>query len=47
NHYMAKSEWVKSGSYWYYLQANGKMATGTITIGSKTYSFDSKGHWIP
>ncbi|MCR5844946.1 MAG: leucine-rich repeat protein [bacterium] len=46
NHYMAKSEWVKSGSYWYYLQANGKMATGTITIGSKTYTFDSKGHWV-
>ena len=47
DHYRAESEWVKSGSYWYYLQDDGTMATGTIQIGSKTYSFDDKGHWLP
>jgi glucan-binding YG repeat protein len=43
---ITKSKWVKSGGYWYYLKDNGYMATGTITIGGKTYTFDSSGRWI-
>jgi glucan-binding YG repeat protein len=31
---------------WYYLKADGTMATGTQTIGGKTYRFDASGRWI-
>ena len=47
NSYMARNEWIKDGGSWYYLQGNGSMATGTLTIGGKTYNFASSGKWIP
>ena len=43
---VTKSKWIKSSGAWYYLKANGYMATGTQTIGGKTYYFASSGKWI-
>ena len=42
----AKSEWFKVDGKWYYAKADGYIATGTLTIGSKIYSFKSTGEWV-
>jgi len=45
---MAVKEWVKSGSAWYYLKEDGKMAKDEIlTIDGKPYKFDANGVWVP
>lgn len=41
-----KSKWIKDKGEWYYLKDNGYMATGTLKIGSKTYTFASSGRWV-
>lgn len=37
--------WLKLGNSWYYTNANGKMVTGTVSIGSEKHSFNSSGVW--
>ena len=44
--HIAKSRWLKEGGDWYYLKADGYMATGNIVIDGKTYRFDSDGKWL-
>ena len=34
---LLKSQWVKEQNRWYWLDQNGKMATGWITIQGKLY----------
>lgn len=42
-----KSCWIKSGGKkTYYLLKSGKMATGTVTIGGREYTFDKKGRLV-
>jgi glucan-binding YG repeat protein len=43
---ITRSRWIQWRGSWYYLKANGYMATGTQKIGSRTYRFDSSGRWI-
>ncbi|WP_278980659.1 hypothetical protein [Adlercreutzia equolifaciens] len=35
--------WQSVDGEWYYLKASGAMATGSIMVGGKTYSFDKSG----
>ena len=40
------SQWLKDGSYWYYLDEDGIMLSDSETyIGDKYYGFDEDGHW--
>ncbi|OOM76562.1 N-acetylmuramoyl-L-alanine amidase [Clostridium sp. BL-8] len=43
---MAKSEWIQYNSNWYYLQADGKMATGWLNDGGKYYLLYSDGSMV-
>lgn len=39
--------WLSSGGKWYYFKADGSMAAGgRLSIGGKSYTFDSSGVWI-
>lgn len=43
---MMKSQWLNDGGKWYYLDSNGYMVTGTVTIGGRSYTFNSSGVWV-
>lgn len=39
--------WIKLNGKWYYLKSSGEMISGEkVTIGGKSYTFNSNGVWI-
>ena len=43
---VTKSKWVQVKGDWYYMKADGYMATGRQTINGKSYTFNASGKLI-